>query len=185
MQACARNSPEREVTASNLAAIADAVEPYRVHLPVVTQEIGDTWIYGVPSDPLKVARYLEVARLREASGSERASFKRATPATWLSWRSFLLEVEHTWGTDTKTWLDFDHYTPHDLAAMLDQPKYKVVLSSWQEKRQDLMDADCHARRRRCAPKPTRRVAALDAVRARSRRDCGRTPQPSRSRHGIS
>ena len=28
--------------------------------------------------------------------------------------SFLLEVEHTWGTDTKTWLDFDHYTPHDL-----------------------------------------------------------------------
>ena len=29
----------------------------------VTQEIGDTWIYGVPSDPLKVARYREVARL--------------------------------------------------------------------------------------------------------------------------
>ena len=26
-------------------------------------------------------------------------------------RHLLLEVEHTWGTDTKTWLDFDHYTP--------------------------------------------------------------------------
>ena len=56
--------PNAQVTAANLTDIANAVEPYRQHLPVVTQEIGDTWISGVPSDPLKVARYLEVARLR-------------------------------------------------------------------------------------------------------------------------
>ena len=56
--------PNAEVKASNLTDIANAVEPYRERLPVVTQEIGDTWIYGVPSDPVKVARYLEVARLR-------------------------------------------------------------------------------------------------------------------------
>ena len=30
-------------------------------------------------------------------------------------RHVLLEAEHTWGTDTKTWLDFDNYTPSDLA----------------------------------------------------------------------
>ena len=52
-------------------------------------------------------------------------------------RHLLLEVEHTWGTDTKTWLDFDHYTPNDLAAMLETKNYKVVQFSWQEKRQDL------------------------------------------------
>ncbi len=52
-------------------------------------------------------------------------------------RHLLLEVEHTWGTDTKTWLDFDHYTPSDLAPMLDTKNYKVVEFSWQEKRQDL------------------------------------------------
>ena len=52
-------------------------------------------------------------------------------------RHLLLEVEHTWGTDTKTWLDFDHYIPSDLAAMLDTKNYKVVQFSWQEKRQDL------------------------------------------------
>ncbi len=50
---------------------------------------------------------------------------------------FCLAVEHTWGTDTKTWLDFNHYTPHDLAQMLDTPKYKVVTHSWEEKREDL------------------------------------------------
>jgi hypothetical protein len=54
-------------------------------------------------------------------------------------RHLLLEVEHTWGTDTKTWLDFDHYTPADLCAMLATPNYKVVALSWQEKRQDLLD----------------------------------------------
>src|ERR1035441_361844 len=45
----------RSVAATSLAGIADAVEPYRGRLPVITQEIGDTWIYGVPSDPLEVA----------------------------------------------------------------------------------------------------------------------------------
>ncbi len=131
--------PNAEVKAANLTDIANAIEPYRQRLPVVTQEIGDTWIYGVASDPLKVARYREVARLRNEwieSGKFHAG--DATDLAFLG--SFLLEVEHTWGTDTKTWLDFNHYTPHDLAAMLDEPKYKVVLSSWVEKRQDLVDA---------------------------------------------
>ena len=54
-------------------------------------------------------------------------------------RHVLLEAEHTWGTDTKTWLDFDNYMPADLARMLDTKKYKVVEFSWIEKRQDLLD----------------------------------------------
>jgi hypothetical protein len=131
--------PQAQVTASNLTAIANAVEPYRERLPEMTQEIGDTWIYGAASDPLKVARYREVARLRrEWIGSRKLQEGGDVDRAFLS--SFLLEVEHTWGTDTKTWLDFDHYTPHDLQSMLDRPKYKVVVSSWAEKRQDLLDA---------------------------------------------
>ena len=131
--------PQAEVTAANLTGIANAVVPYRERLPVVTAEIGDTWIYGVPSDPLKVARYREVARLRdEWIAARKLQPGDAADLRFLS--SFLLEVEHTWGTDTKTWLDFDHYTPRDLAPMLSQPKYKVVLSSWAEKREDLVEA---------------------------------------------
>ena len=131
--------PKAEVNASTLAGIADAVEPYRERMPVVTQEIGDTWIYGVASDPVKVARYMEVGRLR--SEWIQAGKMQAGDSTDLAFLSnFLLEAEHTWGTDTKTWLDFDHYTPHDLELVLDQPKYKVVQSSWAEKRQDLLDS---------------------------------------------
>jgi hypothetical protein len=51
----------------------------------------------------------------------------------------LLAPEHTWGTDTKTWLDFDNYEPADLAKMLHTKNYQVVQHSWGEKRQNLVD----------------------------------------------
>ncbi|HEY3742568.1 MAG TPA: DUF5054 domain-containing protein [Bryobacteraceae bacterium] len=131
--------PNASVTATDLTTIANAVEPYRAKLPVIENEIGDTWIYGIASDPTKVARYREMARLRdEWIKAGKLHVGDATDLKFLS--PFLLEVEHTWGTDTKTWLDFDHYTPRDLASMLGQPKYQVVLGSWKEKRQDLYDA---------------------------------------------
>ncbi len=130
--------PNAKVSAASLADIANAVEPYRKNFPVFTQEIGDTWIYGAASDPVKLARYLEIARLRQewiAAGK----LHPGNPTDLKFLAGFLLEVEHTWGTDTKTWLDFDHYTPRDIARMLDQPKWKVVQASWAEKRQDLFD----------------------------------------------
>ncbi|GGA53630.1 hypothetical protein GCM10011507_00950 [Edaphobacter acidisoli] len=130
--------PDAQVVPTSLTEIANAVSPYRKNLPVVTQEIGDTWIYGCSSDPLKVARYREVARLRQAWIAQ--GKLRSGDATDLALlRSVLLEAEHTWGTDTKTWLDFDHYTPGDLAPMLDTKNYKVVEFSWEEKRKDLFD----------------------------------------------
>jgi hypothetical protein len=130
--------PNAQIQAANLSEMAEALDPHRDKLPVVTGEIGDTWIYGVPSDPLKVARYREMSRLREqwiAAGSMKIG--DGTDLQLL--RHLLLETEHTWGTDTKTWLDFDNYGPADLAKMLDTKNYKVVEFSWIEKRQDLLD----------------------------------------------
>jgi Domain of unknown function (DUF5054) len=130
--------PNAEITAASLSEMANALAPYHDKLPVVTQEIGDTWIYGCASDPLKVARYREISRLREQWISRGAmAVGDATDVELL--RHVLLEPEHTWGTDTKTWLDFENYIPSDLARMLDTKNYKVVEFSWQEKRQDLLD----------------------------------------------
>jgi Domain of unknown function (DUF5054) len=130
--------PHADVIATSLAAIADAVQPFAEKLPVVTQEIGDTWIYGVASDPLKVARYREVCRSRR-QWIARGDFQLGDATDIALLRRLLLEAEHTWGTDTKTWLDFDHYTPTALASMLDTKNYEVVQFSWKEKRQDLID----------------------------------------------
>jgi hypothetical protein len=141
LEVCAslkKRFPNGQVTASNLTEIANAVQPHRQNLPVVKEEIGDTWIHGVSSDPLKLARYREVARLRQAWLKQK-EFQAGDATDLAMLRHVLLEIEHTWGTDTKTWLDFDHYTPHDLAEMLHTKNYEVVQHSWVEKRQDLFD----------------------------------------------
>jgi hypothetical protein len=128
--------PGAEVRASNLTEVANAVYPFRESLPAFRQEIGDTWIYGVPSDPVKVARFREVSRLR--SGWIRQGQWRPGDAGDLNLlRRLLLAAEHTWGTDTKTYLDMNHYTPSDLAKVLDTPKYRIVTASWTEKRDDI------------------------------------------------
>ena len=130
--------PNAEIVACNLSEIANAVAPHHDKLPVVTGEIGDTWVYGHAGDPVKMSRYREVARLREkwiAAGEFQCGDK--TDLELL--RHMLLEAEHTGGADTKVWLDYDHYKPADLAQMLDTKGYKVVAHSWEEKRQDMLD----------------------------------------------
>jgi Domain of unknown function (DUF5054) len=131
--------PGAAITASNMSEIANAVYPYRDQFPVVTDEIGDTWIHGVPSDPVKVARYRELARLRRewiADGS--LAIGAATDLSFL--RKFSLATEHTWGTDTKTYLDHDHYKPADLEYMLEKSGYQKMVTSWAEKRRNIDDA---------------------------------------------
>ncbi len=130
--------PNAEIVACNLTEMAKAIQPYRDKLPVVTEEIGDTWIYGPPSDPLKMSRYRAVARLRD-EWMRKGEFRSGDPTDRNLLRHLLLDAEHTGGADTKVWLDYDHYKPADLAKMLDTKGYKVVAFSWEEKRKDLLD----------------------------------------------
>jgi len=132
--------PNAALQPSTLSDFAAAVGPYSDRLPTVTGEIGDTWIYGVPSDPPKVAQYRELARLRQQWLSEKKfTVGDATDRQFLE--RLLLAVEHTWGTDTKSYLDSDHYTVHDLQVALADPVkfpgYKIMADSWQEKRDDV------------------------------------------------
>jgi hypothetical protein len=128
--------PGADVRAANLDQIAKAVAPYRASLPVVTQEIGDTWIHGVASDPTKLSQYRELMRLR-AEWVRDGSLSPGGKQDLAFLDKFSLAVEHTWGTDTKTWLDFNHYTPAALESKLGDPKYKTVTGSWIEKRADI------------------------------------------------
>lgn len=48
--------------ASTFEAFLEAVIPYKSKLPVVLNEIGDTWIMGIASDPRKMADYRVIAR---------------------------------------------------------------------------------------------------------------------------
>ena len=131
-----RQFPNAKVTASNLTEIANILDPFRSQLPIVTHEIGDTWIYGVPSDPVKVARYREVCRLRQEWIAQ-GQFRAADPTDLALLRRLLLAAEHTWGVDNKRLGDYDHYNPKDLAQVLDKPAFKVAEASWAEKRKNI------------------------------------------------
>ncbi len=124
------------IEAASLSEVAAAVEPYRERLPVVTGEIGDTWIYGIPSDPPKVARYREMARLRR-SWIEQRRLVAGDAVDRQMLRRLALAVEHTWGTDTKSYIDKEHYRPADLAKVLAEPGYRTMQVSWEEKRDDI------------------------------------------------
>jgi hypothetical protein len=128
--------PGATIKAANMTDVAHAVEPVRDTLPVLTSEIGDTWIYGCSSDPYKVARYREVARLRRSwIAQDKFASGDITDCHLLG--SLLLAPEHTWGTDTKTYLDDAHYRPTDLVKVLGEPGYVVMERSWKEKREDI------------------------------------------------
>ena len=102
--------PGAKITASNLSEIANAVDPYREQFPVVTDEIGDTWIHGVPQ---RSGESHAVSRDgAAAAGVDRGRTSRGRRCDG-SRRSAQIRVvgEHTWGTDTKTYLDHDHYKP--------------------------------------------------------------------------
>jgi hypothetical protein len=73
-----------------------AVLPVRDALPVVSAEIGDTWIQGASSDPLKVAQYRAVLRLRASCIA--AGECDPTAPTFRTFDRLLMKLgEHTWG----------------------------------------------------------------------------------------
>jgi len=136
-----RQFPNAEVKAASLTDIANAIAPFKSNLPVVKQEIGDTWIHGIVSDPPKLAEYRAIARLRQQWIQDgRFVIGDATDRRFL--RRYLLAVEHTWGTDTKSYLDNDHYRPTAIVAADQQglPGYARMETSWKEKRDDITEA---------------------------------------------
>ena len=128
--------PDATIKAATLNDVAAAVARVRDQLPLVTSEIGDTWIYGCASDPYKVARYRTMVRLRRDWVSQR-KFASGDSTDRNLLRHLLLCCEHTWGTDTKSYLDDQHYRPQDLKGVLDQPGYQTMQASWKEKRDDV------------------------------------------------
>ena len=58
---------------------------------------------------------------------------------WRCISRMLVAAEHTWGTDTKSYLDDEHYRPANLGRF-EEPGYVVTETSWREERQNTLDA---------------------------------------------
>lgn len=130
----AARHPGASIVASTLDAFAHQLDTVRQTLPVITSEIGDTWIHGAGTDPTKLARYRELARLRrewlarDLSTADQERIDRFS-------RHLMLVPEHTWGMDEKTHLP-DHalYTVEQLATLRETEMGKRFEASWAEQR---------------------------------------------------
>ena len=129
-----RQFPGAAVAASSLDAFAATLLVARTRFPIVTAEIGDTWIHGAGTDPMKVGRFRELCRLRAewldlgiVDGNEEW-FRRFST-------HLLCIPEHTWGMDEKTFLDdYSRYDRQCLKALRKTGKCRVFESSWREQR---------------------------------------------------
>lgn len=122
--------PDAKVQSGTLNDLAKKLLKNIDSYPVVTAEIGDTWIHGVGTDPKKVADFKELLRLRN-------SWKEEFPGKGRFSRLLLEAAEHTWGLDEKT-----HYTaPRAWSPKkLKTSAARKFASSWREKRKLLKKA---------------------------------------------
>jgi hypothetical protein len=71
-------------------------------LPVITSEIGDTWIHGVASDPRKAGRTHILQDARADCIASGQCDPIGDNRVWDFSRLALKNGEHTWGLDCKT-----------------------------------------------------------------------------------
>eukprot|EP00053_Salpingoeca_punica_P002328 m.37251 g.37251 ORF g.37251 m.37251 type:complete len:723 (-) comp11520_c0_seq4:1207-3375(-) len=155
--------PGAKVVPSTYDTFVRLAMPFIDTLPVVTQEMGDTWIYGVPSDPLKVSMYREAVRAWEAcaettcpmSDPRVANFTRLLLKKCVAEISkalenlsiinavsltqshfFTISPEHTWGGDVGNWLNDTTNWSNDAFHKLQfsAPNFLYITRTWQEQR---------------------------------------------------
>lgn len=114
--------PGAEIRASTMDAFARRLEEVRHLLPVLREELGDTWIHGAATDPLKLAKLRVLERLRSSWHEQGQMAEGSAENKGLS-EAMLLVAEHTWGLDVKKWLpDFRNYAKADFQSARQQDK---------------------------------------------------------------
>lgn len=130
-----RRYPGSVIRASTLDQFAGCLSECLSELPVVTDEIGDTWIHGLGTDPTKTRWFREAQRFRcewENAGvdeSSRDDFERLSDG-------LLCVAEHTWGLDVKTHLnDWQNWDIPQFEVARQPPNFRKMEMSWLEQRE--------------------------------------------------
>ena len=114
LEALERKYPGAQIEAADLNPYAEKVWEYRAHLPVITEEIGDTWIHGTGTDPQKVMKLKRLLGLKDKWRQE-GSLEKGSPYYHAFMEQLLLVCEHTWGLDYKKFLfDFKNWRKEDF-----------------------------------------------------------------------
>ncbi|MGN0535953.1 MAG: DUF5054 domain-containing protein, partial [Eubacterium sp.] len=106
--------PDYDVQAGTLDDYAEAIWQVKDKLPVVEDEIGDTWIHGSAADPYKSACLRELMRLK-AHWLADGTMKKDSEEYRGFCDNLLCIAEHTCGMDTKCYFaDYENYIKADF-----------------------------------------------------------------------
>jgi len=123
--------PESRIMAATLEDVAERVLKME-NIPVLEKEIGDSWIHGAGTDPLKMSRYRNVLRQMENMDLDKTDLTD----------SLMLVAEHTWGKDIKCYFDNKtDFTYQEMEKLKDTDSYKDVVASWDEQREYVFAAE--------------------------------------------
>jgi hypothetical protein len=125
--------PDAEIFGSTLNAVAEDLVTMNSLLPVVTSEIGDTWIHGYASQPQMMAQFRTLSRLYTDWIHTGKIDPKSDTAINYAVRLGMV-AEHTWGLDIKTFLkNWDKYDVDAFNASRNLPEFRLVEESWKEK----------------------------------------------------
>ena len=108
--------PDYEVSAGSMDDFADVIWEQRKQLPVIENEIGDTWIHGSAADPYKSAALRELMALKAKWLGDGSMIRGDDEYAGFS-DALLCIAEHTCGMDNKMYFaDYENYLKKDFEA---------------------------------------------------------------------
>ena len=132
--------PKAQLVASTLSDVALELEKQKDILPVFTGEIGDTWVYGYGSSPVRMACYRELFRLYDQWIISGKLNPESEEAVRFMVRLGLI-AEHTWGVSIETYLkNWDKYDFEKFTEARTLPEFQFVELSWKELSDRLYEA---------------------------------------------
>ncbi len=125
LQAIGDKYPGYEVEAGTMDEIAGLLWEQRDKLPVVTDELGDTWIHGSAADPYKSAALRELMMLKRHWLADGSMSKKSAEYSNFS-DALLCIAEHTCGMDMKKYFaDYENYLKSDFEKARKADKVKI------------------------------------------------------------
>lgn len=124
--------PNARLVAASFNEIGEALTGMKDKLPVITSEIGDTWIYGYGSAPLRMAKYRAISNLY-AEWIQQGKLLETDDSTLNFVAELGLIAEHTWGMDVKKHLkNWDKYDMNVFNASRSLEAFQKMERSWKE-----------------------------------------------------
>lgn len=123
--------PDYEIAASTLSDYAESLYSVKDSLPVITSEIGDSWIHGAASDPYKAASLRELISLKNKWLSDGTLSRNSDEYDNFA-NNILILAEHTCGMDVKKYLsDIGIYLKKDFVSSRARDKVRLDYTTFE------------------------------------------------------